>query len=128
MTVNQTILAIAITFTLMIVGIQTAYAQDLGTLPVPEIEAPETELQLPPVYRVNRDVPCTEFAMVKAILESRNQVPIAQGRTLVPDELFAQMVLTYNSTTSEFNIIIVNDDNTVACNIYSGIGFMPLRP
>ena len=128
MTVNQTILAIAITFTLMIVGIQTAYAQDLGALPVPEIEAPETELQLPPVYRVNRDVPCTEFAMVKAILESRNQVPIAQGRTLVPDELFAQMVLTYNSTTSEFNIIIVNDDNTVACNIYSGIGFMPIRP
>ena len=73
-------LAIAVTVALMFVGVQNSHAQDLGTLPMPEPNTtPEIvppQIQLPPVYRVNRDVPCTEFAMVKAILESQNQSPI----------------------------------------------------
>lgn len=131
MTLNQTMLAIAVTVALMFVGVQNSHAQDLGTLPMPEPDtAPEIippQIQLPPVYRVNRDIPCTEFAMVKAILESQNQSPIAQGRARNPDEVFVQLVVTHNPQTAEFNIIIVNADNTVACNIYTGLGFMPVN-
>ena len=78
------------------------------------------------MYRVNRNVPCADFNYVKSLLAARGQQPIAQGRSLDPSELMTQFVLTYNETDGTFNIIVVDANNKIACNLYSGEGFMPI--
>lgn len=129
MTIKGTIVSIAMVITLMVFAASQSKAQVEPILPLPEL--PEvTEKELPPaspqMYRVNRNVPCADFNYVKAILEAREQKPIAQGRSLDPSELMTQFVLTYNETDGTFNIIVVDANNKIACNLYSGAGFMPI--
>ena len=129
MTIKGTIVSIAMVITLMVFAASQSKAQVEPVLPVPVL--PEvTEKELPPappqMYRVNRNVPCADFNYVKSLLASRGQQPIAQGRALDPSELMTQFVLTYNETDGTFNIIVVDANNKIACNLYSGAGFMPI--
>jgi len=107
--------------------------QDLPTPALPEYDqltpdnpkdkvAPET-LPQAPVYKMNRQVPCTSLQAVIGLLENRGQRPVAKGIAVDPREKFNQLVITYNEATSEFNIIAVTADNVFACNLYSGAVF-----
>lgn len=129
MTIKGTIVSIAMIIALMVFGASQSKAQqepELPMLPAP----PQVEEQPlnPKVYRLNRDVPCTDFEYVKQLLEIRGQVPLAQGQALDSNEVMSRMVITLNGQTGEFSIIVVNEDLTVACNIYSGLYFQPLAP
>ncbi len=128
MTIKGTIVSIAMIITLMVFAASQSKAQvepELPMLPPP----PQVEEQpLPPtqMYRINRNVPCAEFNYVKSLLAARAQLPIAQGYALDPNEPMRQLVITYNEYDSTFNIIVVDAENKVACNLFSGAGFMPL--
>ena len=126
MTIKGTIVSIAMIITLMVFAASQSKAQVEPVLPVPVL--PEvTEKELPPappqMYRVNRNVPCADFNYVKSLLAGRGQQPIAQGFALDPSELMSQFILTYNESDSTFNIIVVDEGNKMACNLYSGAGF-----
>jgi len=129
MTIKGTIVSIAMIITLMVFAASQSKAQQEPELPVlpapPQVE--EQPLN-PRVYRLNRDVPCTDFEYVRQLLEIRGQVPLAQGQALDPNEVMSRMVLTLNGQTGQFSIIVVNEDLSVACNIYSGMYFQPLAP
>lgn len=75
------------------------------------------------IFRMNRDVPCTSLTMIQAILGQRGQAPIASGSAIVETELFNVIVLALNDDTGEFSLVIVNEQNQVGCNIYSGKNF-----
>ena len=132
MTIKGTIVSIAMVITLMVFAASQSKAQVEPILPLPVLPAPPEvdEQELPPappqMYRVNRNVPCADFNYVKSLLAARGQQPIAQGRSLDPSELMTQFVLTYNETDGTFNIIVVDANNKIACNLYSGAGFMPI--
>jgi hypothetical protein len=129
MTIKGTIVSIAMIIALMIFGASQSKAQQEPELPILPAPPQVEEKSLPPtVYRLNRDVPCTNFEYVKQLLEIRGQVPLAQGQALDPNEEMSRMVLTLNGQTGQFSIIVVNEDLSVACNIYSGIYFQPLAP
>jgi|TARA_A200000159_G_C7117641_1_gene253411 hypothetical protein len=129
MTIKGTIVSIAMIIALMVFAASQSKAQQEPELPVLPAPPQVEEQPLPPtVYRINRDVPCTDFEYVKSLLEIRGQVPLAQGQALDPNEVMSRMVLTYNDQNGQFSIIIVNEDLTVACNIYSGLYFQPLAP
>jgi len=89
--------------------------------PTPEASPPQ--LITPSIFRMNRDVPCTNIQIVQAILAQRGQKPIASGSAIVETELFNVIVIALNDTTGEFSIVIANEENQVACNIYSGDNF-----
>ena len=61
--------------------------------------------------------------MVQAILYQRGQLPIAQGTAAMGTEVFSEIVLALNDDTGEFSIVIVNQENNITCNIYSGVNF-----
>ena len=128
MTIQQTLVAIALCTSVMIFGVTNSNAQIMQELPTPppvfepELDEPETQ-QLPPIARVNRDVPCTTTQVVVGLLESRGQRPIARGTATDPDEKFNQLVLTFNEETGAFSVIVVTADNVFACNLYSGYNF-----
>lgn len=129
MTIKGTIVSIAMIVALMIFGASQSKAQQEPELPVlPAPPQVEEQPLTPRVYRMTRDVPCADFEYVKQLLEIRGQKPLAQGQALDSNEAMSRMVLTYNDQTGQFSVIIVNEDLTVACNIYSGIYFQPLAP
>jgi hypothetical protein len=115
MTIKGTIVSILMVITLMVFASNTKA----------ETVEPNVDEQsvLPQIYRINRDVPCTDTAMVQAILYQRGQLPIAQGTALMETEVFSEIVLALNEETSEFSIVIVNTENNITCNIYSGVNF-----
>ncbi len=130
MTIKGTIVSIAMIITLMVFAASQSKAQVEPVLPVPVLPAPPEvdEQELPPtqMYRINRNVPCAEFNYVKSLLAARAQLPTAQGYALDPNEPMSQLVITYNEYDSTFNIIVVDAENKMACNLFSGAGFMPL--
>jgi hypothetical protein len=89
--------------------------------PTPEVSPPQ--LITPGIFRMTRDVPCTNIQIVQAILAQRGQKPIASGSAIVETELFNVIVIALNDATGEFSIVIANEENQVACNIYSGDNF-----
>ena len=116
MTIKGTLVSILMVITLMVFASNTK-AETV------EQNAEEEQLVLPQIYRINRDVPCTDTAMVQAILYQRGQLPIAQGTALMDTEVFSEIVLALNEETSEFSIVIINTENNITCNIYSGVNF-----
>jgi len=115
MTIKGTIVSILMIITLMVFASNTK-AETV------EPNAEEESI-IPQIYRINRDVPCTDTAMVQAILYQRGQLPIAQGTALMPTEVFSEVVLALNEETGEFSIVIVSLQNQITCNIYSGVNF-----
>lgn len=95
---------------------------------MPQDPASPNQLQqpdpvIPKVFRLNRDVPCTDIAVVRTILAQRGQVPIVSGQSFQPIEQFGTVVIALNEETGEFSVIVVSNDQTVACNIYAGGNF-----
>ena len=90
--------------------------------PTPEA-SPEPPVIIPNIFRINRDVPCTNIQIVQSILAQRGQKPIASGSALVEEEQFSVLVLALNDVTGEFSIVIVNEQYGIACNIYAGGDF-----
>ena len=94
--------------------------------PTPEASpeaSPDSQVIIPNIFRINRDVPCTNIQIVQSILAQRGQKPIASGSALVEDEQFSVLVLALNDVTGEFSIVIVNEQYGIACNIYAGGDF-----
>lgn len=122
MTIKGTLVSIVMIITLMVFASNTKAGHELS-LSAEQIETLPEEPTLPQIYRINRDVPCTDTAMVQAILYQRGQLPIAQGTAAMGTEVFSEIVLALNDDTGEFSIVIVNQENNITCNIYSGVNF-----
>lgn len=89
----------------------------------PELTEPTDPPVTPQIFRLNRDVPCTSLQLVRQILADRGQIPIVMGQSFQAIEMFGTMVIALNETTGEFSVVVVSNDQTVACNIYAGGNF-----
>ena len=89
----------------------------------PELIEPTDPPITPQIFRLNRDVPCTSLQLVRQILADRGQIPIVMGQSFQTIEMFGTMVIALNETTGEFSVVVVSNDQTVACNIYAGGNF-----